>query len=193
MLVDKKTTEEKGEAYGFNFVYSGNYLDEVEVCCTGSTRVLVGLGEENFSYLLDAGESFTSPEAVMTYSTKGIGQVSRNMHKFVRSHILPKEKFENRPVVLNSWEAFYFNINEDIMVDFAAAAADCGMDMVIMDDGWFGARVHDHAGLGDWFVNRNRFKDGLKPFVERVKATGVKFGIWIEPEMVNPDSDLYRA
>jgi alpha-galactosidase len=193
MLADKKTTEEKGEAYGFNFVYSGSYLDEVEVCCTGSTRVLVGLGEENFSYLLEAGESFTSPEAVMTYSTKGVGQVSRNMHKFVRSHILPKEKFENRPVVLNSWEAMYFDINEDVLVDFAREAAKCGMDMLVMDDGWFGARINDKAGLGDWFENKDKFPCGLGAFVDRVKAQGVKFGIWIEPEMINPDSDLYRA
>ena len=129
----------------------------------------------------------------MTYSPKGIGIMSRNFHDFINAHILPEKAKERRPVVLNSWEAFFFDIDENIMVDFAKAASDCGMDMVIMDDGWFGARVNDKAGLGDWFVNKNRFKDGLGPFVERVKRTGVKFGIWVEPEMVNPDSDLFRA
>ena len=193
MIVDKKATEEKGDAFGFNLVYSGNYLDEVEVSCNDSTRVLVGLGDENFTYLLGSKERFVSPEAVMTYSSKGVGQVSRNMHDFVRSHILPKEKFPCRPVVLNSWEAMYFDINEDVLVDFAGEAASCGMDMLVMDDGWFGARINDKAGLGDWYENKEKFPEGLSVFVDRVKAKGVKFGIWIEPEMVNPNSDLYRA
>lgn len=193
MLADKKATEERGEAYGFNIVYSGNYLDEVEVSYNASTRVLVGLGDDNFSYLLEPGESFVSPEAVMTYAKNGIGQVSRNMHRFVREHILPPERFEHRPVVLNSWEAMHFNINEDVLVEFAREAVASGMDMLVMDDGWFGARVNDRAGLGDWFENRERFPKGLGAFVDRVKAEGIKFGIWIEPEMVNPDSDLYRA
>ena len=193
MLAAPKTTEERGEAYGFNLVFSGSFLDEVEVCGIKTTRVLVGLGEECFSYLLEPGEEFCSPEAIMTYTTHGIGQISRNMHRFVRSHILPPDKFPRRPVVLNSWEAFWFKIDEGLMVDFAKEAKACGMDMLVMDDGWFGARINDHAGLGDWYENRDKFANGLKSFVERVKAEGVKFGIWIEPEMVNPDSDLFRA
>ena len=193
MLADKKTTEERGEAYGFNFVYSGSFLDEVEVSYNPQTRVLVGLGEECFNYLLTPGESFTSPEAVMTYTTHGVGQISRNMHAFIRDHILPKEKFTNRPVVLNSWEAMHFDINEDVLVDFAREAVKCGMDMLVMDDGWFGKRLNDKAGLGDWFENRDKFPKGLGAFVDRVKREGIKFGIWIEPEMINPDSDLYRA
>lgn len=196
MLVDSKTTEEKGEAYGFNFCHSGNFLNEVEVSAyalTERTRVLVGLGQECFKWLLKPGEKFASPEAVVSYSDKGIGQVSRNMHKFIRNHILPKEPYEKRPVVLNSWEAFYFDIDAKLMVDFAKEAAKYNMDMLVMDDGWFGARVNDSAGLGDWFENKERFPNGLKPFAEEVKAQGVKFGIWIEPEMVNPDSDLFRA
>ena len=193
MLADPKATEEKGEAYGFNLVYSGSFLDEVEVSCDGSSRVLLGLGSDTFRYLVKSGESFTSPEAIMTYTTNGVGQVSRNMHNFVRSHILPKDKFESRPVVLNSWEAMCFDIDQDVLVDFAHEAAKCGMDMLVMDDGWFGARVNDKAGLGDWYENKAKFPDGLGAFVNRVKAEGVKFGIWIEPEMINPDSDLYRA
>ena len=193
MLADKRTTEERGEAYGFNLVYSGSFLDEVEVSYNPSTRVLVGLGEECFNYLLTPGETFTSPDAVMTYTTAGVGQVSRNMHSFIRSHILPKEKFESRPVVLNSWEAMHFDINEDVLVDFAREAVKCGMDMLVMDDGWFGTRLNDKAGLGDWFENRDKFPKGLGAFVDRIKSEGIKFGIWIEPEMINPDSDLYRA
>ena len=193
ILCDPKTSEERGEAYGFNFVYSGDFLDELEIDQTGKTRVLVGLGDETFSWRLEAGESFTSPEAVMTYSPSGIGEVSRNFHRFTRNHILPPEPFERRPVVLNSWEAFYFNIDGKLMEDFSAGAAEVGMDLPVMDDGWFGARRHDRAGLGDWVATPELFPDGLAAFVERVKAKGDKFGIWIEPEMVNPDSDLYRA
>ena len=193
MIADRKATEERGNAYGFNLVYSGSFLNEIETDQTGTTRVLTGLGSECFNWLLEPGESFTSPEAVMSFSSDGIGQVSRNMHRFVRNHILPPEPFENRPVVLNSWEAFYFNIDAKLMTEFAAEAAKCGMDTVVMDDGWFGKRVNDHAGLGDWYENPDRFPEGLKKFAEEVKAQGVKFGIWIEPEMVNPDSDLFRA
>ena len=193
LLCDPKATEERGDAYGFNFVYSGSFLDELEVDQTNTTRVLVGLGDECFSWHLEAGESFASPEAVMTYSPHGIGEVSRNFHRFIRDHILPPEPFNRRPVVLNSWEAFYFNIDGKIMEDFAAGAAEVGMDMPVMDDGWFGSRRNDRAGLGDWYPHPDLFPEGLKVFVERAKAKGVKFGIWVEPEMVNPDSDLYRA
>ena len=193
VLCDKSATEERGEAYGFNFVYSGSFLDEVEVDQTESTRVLVGLGSECFSYTLEAGERFCSPEAVMTYSQKGIGQMSRNFHRFVRSNIMPPVSLEPHPVVLNTWEACYFDIDEQILISFAKEAKKTGFDMLVMDDGWFGKRNHDRAGLGDWFENREKFPDGLASFVGKVKAEGIKFGIWVEPEMVNPDSDLYRA
>jgi len=188
-----KATEDTGAAYGFNFVYSGNFLSEVEQGQDEHTRIQVGIGSENFGWILEKGEVFETPEAVMTFSDKGIGQMSRNFHKFTRSCILPKDTEEHRPVVLNSWEACYFNIDENVLVDFAKESKKYGIDMLVMDDGWFGKRVNDSAGLGDWFENRDRFPDGLKAFAERVKAQGVKFGIWIEPEMVNPDSDLYRA
>ena len=193
MVADRKTTEERGDAYGFNLVYSGSFLDEIEVDQNSTLRVMTGLGDENFSMLLTPGEQFTSPEAVMTYSDKGLGEASRNMHRFTRAHILPPEVFEKRPVVLNSWEAFYFNIDEKLMIDFAKGAKECGMDMLVMDDGWFGERHKDNAGLGDWTPNAQKFPRGLTSFVENVRAQGVKFGIWIEPEMVNPNSDLYRA
>ena len=192
-LCAKDADEEKGDVYGFNFVFSGNFLDEVEVDQTEGTRVQIGLGSENFSYKLFSGESFISPEAVMTYSDSGIGKMTRNFHNFIRGHILPPEPFEKRPVVLNTWEACYFNINQDELLRFAESAANAGIDMLVMDDGWFGERKNDLYALGDWYVNREKFPEGLKPFVDKVKSYGIKFGIWIEPEMVNPNSDLYRA
>lgn len=192
-LCAKDSTQISSNVYGFNFVYSGSFLDEVEVDQNGISRVLIGLGGENFRMRLDAGENFISPEAVMTFSDKGIDQMSRNFHNFIRKRILPPEPFGKRPVVLNTWEACGFDIDEAELERFAKAATECGIDMLVMDDGWFGARNHDHAGLGDWFVNKNKFPKGLKAFVEKIKSCGIKFGIWIEPEMINPDSDLFRA
>jgi len=142
---------------------------------------------------VEPGKSFTTPEAVMTYSAHGFGDMSRNMHRFIRRYISPAEVFPVRPVVVNTWEASYFDIDEEKLLEFARVAPECGVDMLVMDDGWFGQRNHDRAGLGDWFENREKFPDGLAAFVDRVKENGIKFGIWIEPEMVNPDSDLFRA
>jgi len=191
-LCDRKANEERGEVYGFNFVYSGSFLDEVDVDQLNRTRVQVGLGSECFSYTLGAGERFSSPEAIMTYSASGFGKMTRNLHRFVRDHIMPASALAPHPVVLNTWEACYFNIDAEKLVAFAKEANAVGFDMLVMDDGWFGARDNDRAGLGDWFENRTKFPEGLASFVNKIKAEGVKFGIWIEPEMVNPDSDLYR-
>lgn len=192
-LCDRRAGEESGECWGFNLVWSGSFSAEIETEQTGSLRVTEGLGEECFAYDLAPGASFTSPEGVLSYSLHGVGGVSRQLHRFIRAHILPPEPFERRPVVLNSWEACYFNINEEVLVDFAREAASVGMDMLVMDDGWFGSRTNDRRGLGDWWYNPDRFPNGLASFVDRVHKEGVKFGIWVEPEMVNPDSDLYRA
>lgn len=192
-LAEKDTNEENGGVYAFNFTFSGCFLDEVEVDQSGNTRVAVGLGDENFAYKLNAGEVFTSPEAVMTFSDSGFSDMSYKMHRFIRNSIVPDEIFEQRPIVINTWEACYFDIDEQKLLDFACVGKQCGMDMLVMDDGWFGKRNDDNAGLGDWYENPEKFPDGFKKFAERVKAQGMKFGIWIEPEMVNPDSDLYRA
>ncbi len=185
--------EEEGTVYGFNFVFSGSFADEIEVDQTDRTRVQIGLGEENFSWHLGAGETFVSPEAVMTFTTKGIGQMSRNFHNFTRGRILPPEPFEKRPVVINTWEACYFRIDEKEMLRFADAAVECEIDMLVMDDGWFGERHSDWAALGDWYENKVKFPNGLKAFIDKVKTRGIKFGIWVEPEMINVDSELYRA
>ena len=192
-LCTHKATETSGEVYGFNFVYSGSFLNEIEVDQLNRSRVLMGLGNECFSYILEPGECFTSPEAIMTYSASGFGQMTRNFHKFIRAHILPPAALEPHPVVLNTWEACYFDIDEKLLLSFADESKKIGIDMLVMDDGWFGGRNNDCAGLGDWFENRQKFPNGLYSFVKKIKARGVKFGIWIEPEMVNPDSDLYRT
>ena len=193
-LCDKKAGNDKGDVWGFNFVFSGSFENAVHVDQMENTRVLVGLGSECFAYTLGAGEVFESPEAVMTYSQEGLNGMSGNFHKFINKYIVPEGVLEgHRPVVLNTWEACYFNIDEEKLVAFAAEAAKTGFDMLVMDDGWFGKRNGDKAGLGDWTPNPEKFKNGLGSFINRVKAEGVKFGIWIEPEMVNPDSDLFRA
>ena len=192
-LCDHNATEEKGDIYGFNFVYSGSFLNEVDVDQLSRTRVSVGLGSDCFSYTLNAKETFCSPEAIMTYSSAGVGKMTRNLHKFVRNHIMPPVSVEPHPVVLNTWEACYFDIDEEKLINFAKEAKKTGFDMLVMDDGWFGLRNHDRAGLGDWYENRAKFPEGLASFVNKIKAEGVQFGIWVEPEMVNPDSELYRA
>lgn len=185
--------EDNGAVYGMNLVYSGSYLTEADKDQNGLIRLQTGLGEESFGYLLASGESFDCPEAVFTYSGKGLNGMSRNFHRFIRAHILPEEKFPRRPVVLNTWEASYFDIDEDNLLRFADAAVENGIDMLVMDDGWFGRRDDDTSSLGDWYQHKTKFPSGLANFVSRVKAKGIKFGIWIEPEMVNPDSELYRA
>lgn len=192
-LCTHNANEEKGEVYGFNFVYSGSFLDEVEVNHHDHTRVLMGLGSENFAYTLEVGERFTSPEAIMTYSATGFGKMTRNFHSFVRENIMPPVALKPHPIVLNTWEAVWFDVDQELLIRFADASEKVGFDMVVMDDGWFGARINDWAGLGDWFENKERFPDGLGSFVDKIKAKGINFGIWVEPEMVNPDSDLYRA
>ena len=193
ILCDHNATEERGDAYGFNLVWSGSFLTEVDVDQLAHTRVNLGLGSDCFSYTIAQGESFTSPEAVLTYSPSGTGLMSRRFHRFIRERIMPPISLEPHPVVLNTWEACSFDINEEKLIRFASEAHAVGFDMLVMDDGWFGARNHDRAGLGDWFENREKFPDGLAAFAKKIKARGVQFGIWIEPEMVNPDSDLYRA
>ncbi len=192
-LAGRKTTQEKGEVYGFNFVYSGSFLNEIEVDQTKKTRVLVGLGSEEFSYTVHPNERFTSPEAVMTFSYKGIRQMSRNFHNFVREHILPPVAVQQpHPVVLNTWEGCLFNIDASLLQSMAKEAAPCEFDMLVMDDGWFGSRRDARSGLGDWYVYEKAFSMGLAAFVDSIRKNGIRFGIWIEPEMVNPDSELYR-
>ncbi len=193
ILSEVGATETEGSAFGFSFVYSGSFMNSVTPDQNGTTRVLMGIHPDCFSWKLEKGETFTSPEGIMTNAENGIGQVSRNLHHFANRHIIRPLGRSSHPVVLNTWEGNFFDIDEEKMIEYAKDAVKCGFDMLVMDDGWFGKRVSDLAGLGDWQANPERFKNGLSAFVKRIKNEGIDFGIWIEPEMVNPDSDLYRA
>ncbi len=191
-LCSPDTTESAGDVYGFNFVYSGNFLDEVEVSYTEATRVQIGIGSDHFKWNLNVGEEFVSPEAIMTYSSEGIGQMTRNFHRFINQYILPEEPYAQRPVVINTWEARYFDFDEDILIQMAEQASAVGIDTLVIDDGWFGERSNDKTSMGDWYINKQKFPNGFAAYAKRLKDLNVKFGIWIEPEVVSPQSKLYE-
>lgn len=193
-LTAKDSSEEYGDAYGFNLIYSGNFSADIEVDAAGSTRLLMGINPEGFEWQLESGESFYSPEAVLVYSDCGAGGMSREFHRLYRKHLIRGEwRDKKRPLLINSWEAAFFDFDTDKLVSFAEEAQKLGIEMLVMDDGWFGKRDDDTTSLGDWFVNENKLKGGLAPLIERINALGMKFGIWYEPEMISPDSDLFRA
>lgn len=193
-LVSRDASEEVGEAYGFNLVYSGNFLAETEVSTNGFTRFVMGINPYDFSWLLRPEEDLTAPELVMVYSGAGIGGMSRTFHDLYRAHLIRGQwKEKMRPVLINNWEGTYFNFDEEKIYNIAKAASEQGIEMLVLDDGWFGKRNYDDCSLGDWVVNEEKLKGGLKPLVDRINALGMKFGLWFEPEMVSPDSDLYRA
>ena len=194
MLSRPSTTEDTGDAYGFNLVYSGNHMECAEVNEFGKTRVVWGIRPEGFSWRLKAGARFEAPEAVMTYGARGFNSMSGNLHRFVRKHIVRgKWRDKERPVLLNSWEAAYFDINEAKLLRLAKAGKEAGIELFVMDDGWFGKRNDDTSSLGDWVENRKKLPLGIKGISEKIHAMGMGFGLWVEPEMVNVDSDLYRA
>lgn len=194
ILAEHGATEDSGACYGMLMVYSGNFLCEAEKDQFEQTRLLMGLNEELFSYPLAAGETFTVPEVILSYSANGLSELSQQYHKCIRDHVCrSKYVHESRPVLINSWEAAYFDFTGDTIVDLAKEAVSLGIDMVVMDDGWFGKRDDDNSSLGDWYVNEKKLGGSLSELIRRVHEQGVKFGIWIEPEMVNEDSDLYRA
>ena len=193
-LLRENGNEDFGDCYGFNLVYSGNFYAFAECSFQGSTRFLMGINPTDFSWKLDKGESFYTPEAVMVYTDKGFGEMSRIFHRFYNNNLIRgKYKTEKRPLLINSWEAAYFDFDTDKLVSFAQRAKELGIDMLVMDDGWFGKRNDDSNSLGDWYVNTDKLKGGLSVLIDRVNALGLKFGIWYEPEMISPDSDLYRA
>jgi len=194
MLSKADTTETAGPCYGLNLVWSGNHYASAEVNAYGKTRFLSGMSPEDFEYLLKPGEELQAPEAVMAFSDKGFSGISSVMHPFVREHIVRGVwKNRPRPVLLNSWEAAYFDINESRLLKLAKSAANAGIELVVLDDGWFENRKDDHRALGDWTVNKKKFPSGLGGLRDKLQAMGLGFGLWIEPEMVNTDSDLYRA
>lgn len=187
------TDQVKGEVYGMSLVYSGNFEACADVSMYDSVRLVMGINPENFDWKLGSGETFTAPEVILTYSGNGLDTMTQNYHHFFRNHLIRNPyRGKLRPVLINNWEGTYFNFDEEKLFKIAEDASKVGIDMFVMDDGWFGARDDDDHGLGDWKVNEKKLKGGLDALVRRIKGLGMKFGIWIEPEMVNEDSDLYR-
>lgn len=189
----KGTDQTTGDVYGMHFVYSGNFIAQIEKSQFDSIRAVMGIHSEGFEWWLTPGETFTAPEVVLTYSHDGLGQMTRNLHDFYRCHMIRSRYLhKKRPVLINNWEATYFDFDTDKLLAIAKSAAEHGIEMLVMDDGWFGHRNDDATSLGDWFVNENKIKGGLKHLVDEVNKLGMKFGIWMEPEMISPDSELYR-
>ena len=187
-------TETQGEVYGFSFVYSGNFLAQVEVSTHDLTRVMMGIHPENFAWELNKGEEFQTPEVVMVYSDQGLNKMSQTYHKLYRSRLTRGQWREKaRPILLNNWEATYFDFDEEKILTIAKKAKEVGVELFVLDDGWFGARNDDSRGLGDWYCNMDKLENGISGLSEKVEALGLKFGLWFELEMVNKDSDLYRA
>ena len=192
-LVRKSTDEDHGEVYSFNFVYSGNFMAQVQVDQYCNTRVNMGLNDFDFSWLLESGETFQTPEVIMTYSSKGLNEMSRTYHNLYLNRLC-RGKFKNkhRPILINNWEATFFDFNADKIEDFAKEAKNLGMELFVLDDGWFGKRNDDKSSLGDWFVDKNKLPKGLDDLVKKITDLGLEFGIWFEPEMISEDSNLYK-
>ena len=188
------TTEDHGFVYGFNLVYSGNHYASAQQSLQGLTRVMQGISPDHFSWTIAPGESFRTPEAVLCWSDEGLNGLSRRMHRFVNDHIVPKYwRYRHRPVLYNDWEGCMFDFNHDRLMGLARQAKRLGCELFVLDDGWFGTRNHDKAGLGDYSVNKKKLPRGLKGLSRDVRKLGMEFGLWFEPESVNMDSDLYRA
>ncbi|NGT66832.1 alpha-galactosidase [Clostridium perfringens] len=187
------TDEFSGEVIGFSLVYSGNFMAEIDVDTYNQTRIMIGIHPEIFSWPLNLNEEFYTPEVVIVYSDKGLNYMSQVYHSLYRECLM-RGKWKNsvRPILLNSWEALSFSIDEEKIKELATNASKLGVELFVLDDGWFGKRNNDNAGLGDWTVNKEKFPNGLNEIIEYINKLGMDFGIWIEPEMVNKDSELYR-
>ena len=194
LLSQPGATEDHGRVYGFNLVYSGNHYGSAQRSLQGLTRVVQGISDANFSRVLEPGEAFETPEAVLAFSDRGFGGLSQQMHRFVLEHIIPPYwKNRPRPVLYNDWEGCMFDFNHHKLVSLAKEAKNLGCELFVLDDGWFGKRDDDFAGLGDYNVNKKKLPQGLSGLAKKVNDLGMEFGLWFEPESVNTDSDLYRA
>ena len=194
-LAERTTTEDFGACYGFALMYSGSFLAEAELDQYDQARLVMGINDRLFSYPVGPGEDFDTPAVLMTYTHKGLTRMSHNYHNFIRNN-LNRSKFVRdvrRPVLINTWEAAFFDFDDEKLIEIAKAAKGMGVEMIVMDDGWFGKRDDDNSGLGDWYVNEKKIKCGLTELVRQINDLGMKFGIWFEPEMVSEDSDLFRA
>ena len=193
-LARENADEFQGQVYGFSLVYSGNFLAQTEVDNYDTARVLMGIHPNGFKWTLEKGESFQTPEMVMVYSEAGLNGMSQTFHKLYRTRLARGTLRDKvRPILINSWEAFYFDFDAPKLLGLADVAADLGMELFVLDDGWFGKRDDSTSSLGDWYPNEEKLKGTLKELAEKINAKGLKFGLWIEPEMTNKDSDLYRA
>ncbi len=194
MLTADGCTEEAGRCYGMNLIYSGNHSEVCEVTYTHKTRLLTGINPSSFAWVLRPGEAFYTPEAVFSYSEEGLNGLSHNLHGFVNNHIVRGEwQNRERPIVINNWEATSFHFTQSKLLSIAKEAAAMGVELFVLDDGWFGGRDDDTSSLGDWRVNEKKLPAGLKGLAEKINKLGLDFGLWVEPEMVNENSDLYRA
>lgn len=192
-LVTPETTQTVGEVYAMNFVYSGNFIAQAEKSQFDSVRMTMGIHPEGFTWKLEPGECFTAPEVVMVYSDEGLGKMTRTFHDLYRNHLIQSPYlYQKRPILINNWEATYFDFDEKKLIDIAKEASGLGIEMLVMDDGWFGHRNNDDSSLGDWQVNEEKLKGGLNYLIDEIKKTGMKFGIWFEPEMISPDSRLFE-
>ena len=194
ILCQQDATETSGACYGVMMVYSGSYQMDVERSQTGLVRVVSGIQEERFAWNLKPGETFDTPEVILSFAAEGLTPLSQQYHRFLRRNICRGPwKDKRRPVLINNWEATYFDFNTEKIVKIAEKAASLGVEMMVLDDGWFGTRNDDNQGLGDWTVNCEKLPGGLDPLIGQINALGMKFGLWIEPEMVNENSQLYRT
>lgn len=192
-LVDKNVTNSTGEIYASNLIYSGNFVSQVQVDEWNTTRLMTGINPQQFCWKFEKDESFTSPQAVLFYTSNGYNGLMRQTHSFVKNHIVDlKWKKRKRPIVLNNWEATYFDFNEDKLLNLAKQAKALGIECFVLDDGWFGKRDNDRTSLGNWTVNMRKFPQGLGHFSDQLHALGLQFGLWFEPEMVSPDTEIFK-
>ncbi len=192
LLTTEHTTEDYGDTVSVSLMYSGNHVISSEINAIGINRIQAGINPTGFSWKLEGGASFQSPEAILTYSNKGKNGNSIQLHRFIKNHIVNPKWNETRPLLINNWEATYFDFDSKVLVEIATEASSLGFDLFVLDDGWFGKRNSDSVGLGDWVVNEEKIQGGLEKLVKSINEVGMDFGIWIEPEMVNLESELYK-
>ncbi|MGG5318015.1 alpha-galactosidase [Enterococcus sp. AZ072] len=192
-LMDKETTETTGSVYSMNLVYSGNFEATVDVEMQDAVRMQIGINSTLFDWQLQPGKTFISPEAVLVYSQHGLQELTHKYHQAYQNYLMPPKFAKNeRPILVNSWEACYFDLQEESLLELASSSKELGVELFVLDDGWFGHRDDTSSSLGDWFVDKQKFPQGLEHFINQIEQIGLDFGIWVEPEMISEDSDLYR-
>ena len=193
ILCENDCIEDSGFCIGATLVYSGNFQIQIEKEQLGQVRLLMGIHQDDFTWKLESKDVFETPETILSCSSNGLGELSNRFHRIIRNNVCRgKFKTINRPLLINSWETTYFDFDDEKLINIATKSAELGVEMLVLDDGWFGKRNDDNSSLGDWFVNKKKIKMGLNNLVEKIKEIGMSFGIWVEPEMVSEDSELYK-